>query len=115
MKSDRRHLLDLLNYLEAVKTFTAEGKDAFVTDRKTQYAVIRAYEVIGEIAKRLSDDLRDAHPEANWQQLINFRDFLAHNYERILLQNMWAAVEDLPQLQAAVEAVIRSLPDDETT
>ena len=70
--------------------------------------------MVGEIAKRLSDDFRDAHPEIDWQRLMNFRDFLAHNYERVLLQNMWAAIEDLPRLRAAVETLLNSLAEDDT-
>jgi len=44
--------------------------------------------------------------------LITFRDFLAHNYERVILNNIWAAVEDLPNLRATVAALLASLPDD---
>lgn len=80
-------------------------------DQKTQYAVIRAYEVIGEIAKRLPQSLRDAHPEIDWRKLIGFRDFLAHNYEEIILEFVWAAVEDAPSVRAAVAALLASLPD----
>jgi len=76
-------------------------------------AVIRAYEVVGEIVKRLPQSLKDANPQINWKKLIGFRDFLAHNYEEVILQYVWNAVEDLPNLRAAVEAMLASLPDDE--
>jgi uncharacterized protein with HEPN domain len=49
----------MLEYLNNVEAFTTDGRQSFMNDRKTQLAVIRAYEVIGEIAKRLTQELRD--------------------------------------------------------
>jgi uncharacterized protein with HEPN domain len=95
VKYERDYLQDMLQYLDDVKAFTVDGREMFIHDRKTQLAVIRAYEVIGEIAKRLPESLREANPQIDWRRLINFRDFLAHNYERVLLNNLWAAIEDL--------------------
>lgn len=57
MKPISDYLRDLLEQLSDVETFTFDGQAAFLEDRKTQNAVIRSYEVIGEIAKRLPDDL----------------------------------------------------------
>lgn len=53
--------------------------------------------------------------QIDWRKLMNFRDFLAHNYDRVVLNNIWAAVEDLPNLRAAVETMLASLPDEEDT
>ncbi len=64
-----------------ISRFTADGREVFIGDEKTQYAVIRAYEVVGEIVKRLPQSLREANPQIDWRKLVGFRDFLAHNYE----------------------------------
>lgn len=109
----RAYLRDKLQYLSDVQDFTADGQDAFLLDCKTQLAVIRAYEVIGEIAKRLPLDLREANPQIDWRRLMSFRDFLAHNYEKVILNNLWAAIEDLPNLRAAIEALAATLPEDD--
>lgn len=111
MIDDRRYLQDMLDYLDDVQNFTTGGRGALLSDRKTLFAVIRAYEVIGEIVKRLSESLRDANPQIDWRKLMTFRDFLAHNYDRVVLENVWAAVEDAPNLRAAVAALLASLPD----
>jgi uncharacterized protein with HEPN domain len=112
MKDNRAYLQDMLDYLDRIEAFTVDGRDAFIADSKTQFAVIRAYEVIGEIAKRLPDSLRVANPHIDWQKLMSFRDFLAHNYERVIINNIWAAVEDLPSLRDALQSLLDSLPDD---
>jgi uncharacterized protein with HEPN domain len=105
----------MLEYLESVAAFTVDGREAFLRDRKTQFAVIRAYEVIGEIAKRLPEAFRNANPQLDWSKLVNFRDFLAHNYERVILSNIWAAVEDLPNLRVAIQAALAALPEDDAS
>ncbi|MAS38109.1 MAG: DUF86 domain-containing protein [Anaerolineaceae bacterium] len=110
-KSSTDYLRDLLLELDDIAAFTTEGKQQFVRDAKTRKAVIRSYEVVGEIAKRLPVELRRANSPVNWQMLIGFRDFLAHHYEEVILENIWAAVEDLPNLRAAVEAMLADLDD----
>jgi uncharacterized protein with HEPN domain len=109
VKQTRKLLEDLLNELEKAASFTRDGRDTFLKDERTQYAVIRCYEVIGEIVKRLPDDFRNAYPQVNWRELAGFRDFLAHNYDEIILVFMWAAVEDLPNLRGAIEDVLSEL------
>jgi uncharacterized protein with HEPN domain len=112
-KSSINYLRDFLRELDDIAAFTLEGRQAFMTDLKTQKAVIRSYEVIGEICKRLPAELRAANDQIDWRLLITFRDFLAHNYEFIVLHRIWEAVEDVPSLRIAVEAMLLDLPDDE--
>lgn len=111
MKEIQQYLKDILDYLNDVETFTADGRDTFIHDRKTHFAVIRAYEVIGEIIKRLPENLLNTHPEIEWQDIKGFRDFLAHNYDRVHLDIVWGAVVKLPELKATIEAMLNSLDD----
>ena len=62
--------------------------------------------MIGEIAKRLPDRLLEQQPQVAWKKVKGFRDFLAHNYEAVILQIVWGAVEELPELRAAVEKLL---------
>lgn len=112
-KTPADYLRDMLHEFDDIATFTTEGKTAFIADAKTRKAVIRSYEVVGEICKRLPDDLRNANPQLDWRKLIGFRDFLAHHYEEVMLNFVWDAVEDLPTLRAKVEAMLAAL-DEET-
>lgn len=104
----------MLQELDDIIAFTVDGKAAFMQDVKTQKAVIRSYEVIGEIVKRLPKRFCDANPQIDWRKLAGFRDFLSHNYELIAQRYVWDAVEDAPNLKATVKALLDSLPDDET-
>lgn len=108
-KSVADYLQDLLRELNDIEAFTIEGKASFEADTKTQKAVIRCYEVVGEIARRLPSIYRDKYHDIDWRKLIKFRDFLAHNYDRIVMRFLWEAVEDIPNLRAAVETMLRDL------
>lgn len=102
----REYLLDLLEEIEKVQAFSEVGEAAFYADERTQYAVMMAYARIGEIAKRLPQNLLDQRPEAEWRQVKAFRDVLLHRYDEILPESVWAAVQKLPVLRAAVVALL---------
>lgn len=112
-KTPSDYLRDVLRELDDITSFTSAGKQTFLLDAKTRKAVICSYEVIGEIAKRLPADLRQRDTQINWQKLIGFWDFLAHHYEEVILENVWSAVEDLPNLRAAVETLLYSLDEEQ--
>lgn len=114
-KSTADYLYDILREIDDIIAFTVEGEAVFMQDVKTQKAVIRSYEVIGEIGKRLPDDFRTANTSIDWRRLITFRDFLAHNYELIGLRYVWDAVKDVHNLRETVKSLIENLHDDDGT
>ncbi len=70
MKRDPRvYLAQILEGLRQMATYTMAGKEKFFADEMMQDAVIRKFEVIGEAAKRVSDEYRQAHPEIRWREL----------------------------------------------
>lgn len=111
-KTYRLYLQDILEYLDKALSFTTQGRDAFYADEMAQFAVIRVYEVIGEIVKRLPSHIQEQSPSINWRQLAGFRDFLAHNYDEILIEFVWQAIEDLPQLRQEIQLLLDNLPSD---
>lgn len=111
MRSLRDRLNDLLLQLNDVEAFTKEGHDAFLRDRKTQNAVARCYEIIGEIVKQLPAEMLEKHPQIAWQDIKGFRDFLIHSYHRVDYNFLWAAVEDVPNLKTAVQSLLDEITD----
>ena len=55
MKDDKTYLGHILDAIDKVNVYTTEGRDAFMADGKTQDAVVRNLEIVGEATKRLSD------------------------------------------------------------
>lgn len=120
MSKDRtvyiRHIYDCIGW---IKEYVQAGKKAFFEDRKTQDAVIRNLEVIGQAVKDFgTDSLTSSHPDAPWQQIAATRNFLAHQYLGVDLKLIWNIVEQyLPQLEqqiieiAANEGINLNAPD----
>jgi len=54
--------------------------ETFLADTKTQDAVIRNLEVIGEATKKVSVDLRGRYPDIPWRSMAAVRDRLIHDY-----------------------------------
>jgi uncharacterized protein with HEPN domain len=103
---DRLYLQHVLDAIEDAQTFTVDGRESFMSDRKTQSAVIRQLEIIGEAVKQLSSDLTSSHPQVPWRQIAGTRDRLIHAYFRVDLDAVWAMVaQDLPALRLAVSAI----------
>ena len=56
---DESYLLDILAACRLIQSFVADmDRDTFDDDLKSQSAVIRQFEVLGEATKRLSEELR---------------------------------------------------------
>ncbi len=91
-------------------SYTAEGKESFFSDRKTQDAVVRNLEIIGEATKRVSITLKEAHPDIAWKPIAGMRDKLIHDYFGVNLQLVWDAVErDLPILKQKIDRLLEAL------
>jgi hypothetical protein len=69
MKDDRIYLLYVRDAIQYILEYTATGKEGFFADRKTQDAVVRNLEIIGEATKRVSGLLKDAHPDISWKPI----------------------------------------------
>jgi uncharacterized protein with HEPN domain len=81
--------------------------EAFCADEKTQFAVVRALEIIGEAAKRVTEATRDRHPQVPWRSMCGIRDKLIHDYVSVNQEIVWKTVaEDLPGLRLAIQRII---------
>ncbi|MBI1285837.1 MAG: DUF86 domain-containing protein [Thiobacillus sp.] len=96
-----RHINDCTLRIE---TYVAEGRTAFFNDPKTQDAVIRNLEVIGQAVKDLGTERLNAEqPAIPWTQIAGARNVLAHQYLGVDLNLVWNIVEkNLPSLKAAI-------------
>ena len=55
---------------------------------------------IGETAKSLSAQFKDAHPEIEWGKITGMRNNIVHAYGKILSDILWSTVEnDIPEFR----------------
>ena len=108
---DNLFLQHILAAVADIDAFAAGGQAEFMTDRKTQSAVIRQIEINGEAVKNLSADLTASAPGVPWRSIAGSRDRLIHAYFKVDLEMVWAMVEqDLPRLRTDVLALLASKP-----
>ncbi|MBE0408945.1 MAG: DUF86 domain-containing protein [Anaerolineales bacterium] len=115
MSKGRRELdflRDIEDAIERILDYTTDFTwERYLRDYKTQDAVVRNLEVIGEATKNLSDEFRVKYPEIPWQEMAGTMDRLMHHYFGINQEIVWQIVEkDLPDLKKQIEQAINEFP-----
>lgn len=107
----RQRLADIQAAIDAIRSHLTRGalSDGLIFDAVR----IRLLE-IGEAVKALPAELLDAEPAIPWAQIARMRDHLAHRYFDTAHAILQSTVDhDLPELERAIHALGRLLPDDE--
>jgi uncharacterized protein with HEPN domain len=108
MRRDVESLLDILQASRYAQSFVGEkGKEEFVADIQCHFAVVRAIEIIGEAANRISDEFQELHPELPWRDMVSMRNRLIHVYDDVDLALVWKTVrDDLTTLIKLIEPLV---------
>jgi uncharacterized protein with HEPN domain len=99
-----RDLTDALNDISdsiklAIEFTEKMSFNDFQYDKKTQFAVIRCFEIIGEATKRLPDEYRNSRQDVPWKAMAGMRDRLIHGYDVVDTELVWKTTrQTLPQL-----------------
>jgi uncharacterized protein with HEPN domain len=87
-----------------------ENAEALQQDSRTQDAVIRNIEIIGEAANHLqnmSPAFVANHPELPWLEMRGMRNKVAHEYFDVDWDMVWDTVkDDLPQLKQQIDGLL---------
>jgi len=107
-RTDRDFLGDIREAIRRIAAYTAGVTyEVFLTDTKTQDAIIRNLEIIGEATKKLSEGLRAKYPDVPWKSMAAARDRLTHHYFGINLDIVWQIVTaELPKVASQLEKII---------
>ena len=108
-RSDSDFLQDIQEAANRIATYTdGVTSEAFLNDLKTQDAVIRNLEIIGEATKNLSPELRVKYPTVPWKAMAGIRDRLIHHYFGVNLDVIWQVISvELPSVVVEIEAILQ--------
>lgn len=100
---------DILEILDRVN----HDEEIFMDDRMYQAAVAFNLLQIGELAKRLSDDIKSKYlDEETWSNIAGTRDIMAHKYHRVNMTVQWRTInKDIVPLKETCQEMLDGTPD----
>ena len=103
-RHERLRLLDILDAIDRISSYVAGmSHEEFLADRKTQDAVARNIEIIGEAARALPEEFTDRRANIPWSEIIGMRNVIIHQYFGILPEVVWDVIQnELPALRAQI-------------
>jgi uncharacterized protein with HEPN domain len=114
MRDDRERLDHILEAIERIEKYAAEGEEHFREEELVQNWMLRHLQVIGEATRALSKEFRNQYPEVPWDSIIGMRHILVHEYFGIDLDLVWRTVsKNIPELKESVKTIIHELGDSE--
>jgi uncharacterized protein with HEPN domain len=102
-RDHRLYLDDIVGAIDRIQSYV-EGMDhaRFAGDQRTMDAVIRNLEIIGEAARSLPAEIKDAIPQTDWRKIVGLRNLLLHEYFAVSTRVVWDIVQTkLEPLRAA--------------
>ena len=107
-RSARLLLADILSSARKIVHYTTNlSFEQFISDDRTVDAVIRNFEIIGEAARRLPEEIKDHYTSVDWFRIIGFRNRIVHDYMCIDYKIVWNIKENfLPLLIQEINLIV---------
>ncbi len=106
----RLFLEDILECIRKIQDYVANmGMEDFLRDTKTQDAVVRNLEIIGEASKHIPLIIKDRYPEIEWDKIAGLRNRIIHDYLGVDMNIVWKIKEeDLLPLKEKVAHILET-------
>ena len=105
---DRIRLLHMVEASQAALRFMAgRQRGDLQTDQMLLFAVLRAIEVIGEAANKVSEDVRIGNASIPWKAIVGMRNRLIHAYFDVDTEMVWETVQvEIPEILVKLKALL---------
>ena len=98
-KDDSIYIDDIINAMKKIILYCENMKEKeFYNDEKTQDAIIRKLEIIGEASKNISSEYKNIHNQIPWKSMAGMSDKMIHDYAGVDLIAVWETIKILPNL-----------------
>ena len=101
---------DIVEAINRIQSYIDKmNYDEFLEDMKTQDAVVRNIEIIGEAVKNISSDFKEKHEDIEWKKIAGMRDKIIHFYFGVNWDIVWDVIKNkIPNLEKEIKTVIES-------
>lgn len=107
MHDDDASITDMLLAAKDAVAYAGSDRETYMSDTIRQLAVERVLEIVGEAARRVSQEYQSAHAEIPWREVIGLRNVITHESDEIDRDRIWQFVqEQLPELITKLEPLI---------
>jgi uncharacterized protein with HEPN domain len=80
----------------------------FINNPMVIDAVIRNFEIIGEVVKRLPEEQKTKYPQIAWKKIAGLRDILIHDYFCIDFEVLWDIIQNqIPDLHKKIKEITK--------
>jgi uncharacterized protein with HEPN domain len=106
-RKDTAIIQDIKESLNRIISYTSKMEyKVFVQDYKTQDAVVRNIEILGEAAKLLSDEMKEKYQDIPWKDIAGTRDKLIHDYFGVNIDIVWNITKnEIPLLYTKINDI----------
>jgi uncharacterized protein with HEPN domain len=112
MSRDDTYLVDMLESSKiALDYVLGKSWDDFYENIQCQDAVVRRIEIIGEAARRLSQETRDIYPQIPWREITSMRNLVIHEYDVVDIGQVWDTVQN--KIPPLIEELTKIVPPPE--
>ncbi len=111
MRGQKDNFAYISHIYDAIRKITAYTQahdyDYFLRNEWDQSAIIRCFEIIGEASTKIEPEFKGHHPEIEWRDIADFRNFLIHDYVDVDIKIVWETMTiNIPPLQKKIETIL---------
>ena len=90
---DKMRLEHIAEAIERLQTHAGDlSEEELQVDVLRYYGIVKNIEIIGEAARMLTEQFKEAHPEVEWRSIGDMRNFLVHEYFQVDNDTVWAVI-----------------------
>lgn len=110
-RNPKLYISDILEAIEKIKEYTEDlSFEEFEKDEKTIDAVVRNFEIIGEAAGNVPEEIKMKYLDVDWRDMIAMRNILAHEYFQVGLEIIWDTIEeDIPKIKLSMKNILDNI------